>query len=197
MRRRRPDAPRRRAAVGLLLAGLVLPLLFRPRPAPLPERVVDAALSQVGRVGYFWGGKSLSTGPDPRWGMLTRVASDGSDTTGQLLPFGLDCSGLVSWAAATAAGDPSAGAAIGEGVRAQYASATPIPWEKARPGDLLFFPDLSHVGIVVGWSADGKLRVVHSSKTLGGVVLSEDASLIGFTAVGRPDIYKRFTGLSG
>lgn len=197
MRRRRADTVRRRAAVGLLLAGLVLPLLLRPRPAPLPERVVEAALSQVGRVGYFWGGKSLALGPDPRWGLLTRVTSGGSDTTGQLLPFGLDCSGLVTWAAATAAGNPRAGAVIGEGVRAQYAHSKPIPWEKARPGDLLFFPDLSHVGIVVGWGTGGKLQVVHSSKTLGGVVLSEDAALIGFTAVGRPGIYKRFTALSG
>lgn len=197
MRRRRADMTRRRVAVGLLLAGLFLPLLLRPRPAPLPERVAAAALSQVGRVSYFWGGKSQSMGPDPRWGLLARVTSEGSDTTGQLLPFGLDCSGLVSWAAATAAGDPRAGASVGEGVRAQFARSRPVPWETARPGDLLFFPDLSHVGIVAGWGDGGKLRVVHSSKTLGGVVLSEDAALIGFTSVGRPGIYKRFAASSG
>lgn len=159
--------------------------------------MAELALSQVGKVTYFWGGKSERMGPDPRWGMLTRVTSEGSDTTGTLLPYGLDCSGLISWAAVNAAGTTSAYDVIGEGVRAQYANCTTVPWKDARPGDLCFFPDLSHVGIVVGKHTDGTLRVVHSSKTYGGVVLSEDAALIGFTSVGRPNLYKRFTSISG
>lgn len=189
----RPRSQGRQAWPALLLlgAGLLLPFLLRPRPAPLPRRVAEAALTQVGRVGYFWGGKSLRTGPDPRWGMLTRVRSAGSDTTGALLPYGLDCSGLVSWAAANAAGDPSAGVKIGEGTKEQYANSALLRWEKARPGDLVFFPDLSHVGIVVGRGEGGTLRVVHSSRTLGGVVLSEDAAAIGFTQIARPKLYRQ------
>lgn len=189
----RPRPKERQAwpALLLLAAGLLLPFFLRPRPAPLPHRVAEAALSQVGRVGYFWGGKSLRAGPDPRWGMLTRVKSKGSDTTGTLLPYGLDCSGLVSWAAANAAGSPRAGVAIGEGTKAQYANAALLRWEKARPGDLAFFSDLSHVGIVVGWGDGGTLRVVHSSRTLGGVVLSEDAAAIGFTQIARPKLYRQ------
>jgi cell wall-associated NlpC family hydrolase len=178
-------------ALLLLTAGLVLPFLFRPRPAALPERVAQAALSQVGRVEYFWGGKSLHMGPDPRWGMLTRVTSAGSDTTGMLIPFGLDCSGLVSWAAANAAKSPGAGEAIGQGAKAQFAKASPVSWRKARPGDLAFFPDLSHVGIIIGWGVGGRLRVVHASKSLGGVVLSENAELIGFTQIARPKLYRQ------
>lgn len=189
-RRTRPPRPVWPALV-LLLAGLALPFFLRPQPAPLPERVAEAALSQVGRVGYFWGGKSLRRGPDPRWGMLSRVMSTGSDTTGKLLPYGLDCSGLVSWAAASAAGDSLAGVLIGEGTKQQYANAAPISWEKTRPGDLLFFPDLSHVGIVAGRGEGGRLRVVHSSRTLGGVVLSEDAAVIGFTLALRPNLYRQ------
>ena len=104
MRRRHPNRQRVWPAFLLLAAGLTLPFLLRPRPAPAPERVAQSALSQVGRVGYFWGGKSLRMGPDPRWGMLTRVTSAGSDTSGLLLPYGLDCSGLVSWAAANTSG---------------------------------------------------------------------------------------------
>lgn len=191
-RRPRPGGRRVRAALLLLALGMALPLLLRPRPTPLPARVAEAALSQVGKVGYFWGGKSVRLGPDPRWGMLKRVTSAGSGSTGTLRPYGLDCSGLVSWAAATAAGDSGAGSAIGEGTKTQYANATPIPWARAKPGDLVFFPDLSHVGIAVGWGEGGKLRVVHASSTLGGVVLSEDAALIGFTEVRRPGVYKSF-----
>ena len=154
--------------------------------------MAELALSQVGRVSYFWGGKSDRLGPDPRWGMLTRVTSAGSDTTGALIPYGLDCSGLVSWAAVNAAGTRRAYERIGEGVRAQRANCKAVSWPEARPGDLCFFPDLSHVGIVVGWGEGGGLRVVHSSKSRGGVVLSEDAARIGFTEIGRPRLYRSF-----
>lgn len=189
-------APRREldlrpVALLLLLAAILFPFLHRGAPKePLPEKMAELALSQVGKVTYFWGGKSERLGPDPRWGMLTRVTSEGSDTTGTLLPYGLDCSGLVSWAAVNATGMRAAYDTVGEGVRSQYANCAVIPWGDALPGDLCFFPDLSHVGIVVGKTTEGTLRVVHSSKTYGGVVLSEDAALIGFTSVGRPNLYR-------
>ncbi len=197
---RRHGRPHIRLSIILLLMGLTLPFLLHPSAIPVPQRLAEAARSQVGKVSYFWGGKSHRRGPDPRWGMLSRVTSPGSDTTGALLPYGLDCSGLVSWAAVSATGRQSAYDAVGEGVRAQYANCTPVAWDKARPGDLAFFPDLSHVGIVVGRGKDGTVLVVHSSKTYGGVVLSEDAALIGFTSIGRPKfyrVYKGFTSLSG
>lgn len=199
-RRRSPrrELDLRPVALLLLLAAIIFPFLHRDAPKnPLPDKMVELALSQVGKVPYFWGGKSERMGPDPRWGMLTRVTSEGSDTTGTLLPYGLDCSGLISWAAVNAAETVKAYDMMGEGVRAQYANCSAVPWEDARPGDLTFFPDLSHVGVVVGKNADGTLRVVHSSKTYGGVVLSEDAALIGFTSVGRPNLYNRFKSLSG
>ncbi|MGM9614936.1 MAG: hypothetical protein ACI3W7_05380, partial [Oscillospiraceae bacterium] len=48
-----------------------------------PERrlVVQYALSLCGKVTYFWGGKSLVLGPDPRWGQSTQVWAAGSPTT--------------------------------------------------------------------------------------------------------------------
>ena len=44
--------------------------------------VVTYALALVDKVDYFWGGKSLVLGWDDRWGELTEVTAEGSDSTG-------------------------------------------------------------------------------------------------------------------
>ena len=59
--------------------------------------VAQCAVSLVGKVHYFWGGKSSAMGEDPRWGELTEVTSAGSESTGTEKPYGLDCSGFVAW----------------------------------------------------------------------------------------------------
>ena len=58
------------------------------------EKVVEHACSLVGKVTYFWGGKSSAIGWDSNWGKMKRVAAEGSSSTGTIRPFGLDCSGL-------------------------------------------------------------------------------------------------------
>ncbi len=156
---------------------------------PARRSLVEAACSLVGRVDYFWGGKSEALGWDSRWGLTALVTAEGGQDTGKRLPFGLDCSGYVSWAAVNAVGDPAAGAAIGSGARGQWRRCRPVDAAEARPGDLAFFPDLSHVGIVAGREADGTLLVLHCSRTLGGVVLSPDGVSLGFTRFGAPDFY--------
>ena len=88
-----------------------------------------------------------------------------------------------------AAGTAEAYGAVGDGVRVQRAHCRPVPPEEVRPGDLAFFPDLSHVGIVAGREADGRLLVLHCSHSLGGVVLSPEAGAVGFTLFGAPDYY--------
>lgn len=191
----------------LLLSGLLLPFLpwkgtppeeRVPAPSlslpaelsPLRRAMVENSAALTGKVGYFWGGKSICLGWDDRWGVPAVVTADGSDSTGTLVPFGLDCSGLVTWAAVNAAGDPAALSAIGNGVRDQYSRCAPVAWEEARPGDLAFFPNLSHVGIVAGFSDAGALEVIHCSRTLGGVVRSPDGADIGFALIGRPAFYQ-------
>ena len=64
-----------------------------------PERraVVETACSLVGKVNYFWGGKSLVFGWDERWGTIQKVTAAGSSTTGTYRPYGMDCSGFVDW----------------------------------------------------------------------------------------------------
>ena len=68
-------------------------------PADLSEerkQVVLTAYQLLGKVNYFWGGKSLVIGWDSRWGTPMEVTAAGSSTTGTVRPFGLDCSGCAT-----------------------------------------------------------------------------------------------------
>ena len=57
---------------------------------PARKAVVETAVQLVGRVSYFWGGKSLTLGWDDRWGTPMEVTAAGSGSTGTVRPFGLD-----------------------------------------------------------------------------------------------------------
>ena len=152
-----------------------------------PERkaVVETAVQLVGRVSYFWGGKSLTLGWDDRWGVPAEVTAAGSGSTGTIRPFGLDCSGFVDWTFYNAT-NGSYYPGRGGGAATQHSYCTNISWSDAQPGDLVFYPDDSHVGIVGGRDADGNLLIVHCSGGANGVVITGSA---GFTAVARPDCF--------
>ena len=152
-----------------------------------PERkaVVETAVQLVGRVSYFWGGKSLTLGWDDRWGVPTEVTAAGSGSTGTVRPFGLDCSGFVDWTFYNAT-NGSYYPGRGGGAATQHSYCTNIAWSDAQPGDLVFYPDDSHVGIVGGKNADGNLLIVHCSGGANGVVITGSA---GFTTVARPDCF--------
>ena len=51
----------------------------------------------------------------------------------------------------------------GGGATAQRSYCTPVSQADAQPGDLAFYPDDSHVGIVVGRREDGNLLICHCS----------------------------------
>ena len=74
------------------------------------------------------------------------------------------------------------------GATTQYVYYTLIFQAEAQPGDLAFYPDDSHVGIVVGRREDGKLLICHCSSGQNNVVVTEFAAS-GFTDLGRPDIF--------
>ena len=152
-----------------------------------PERkaVVETAVQLVGRVSYFWGGKSLALGWDDRWGTPMEVTAAGSGSTGTVRPFGLDCSGFVDWSFYNAT-NGSYYPGRGGGAATQHSYCTNISWSDAQPGDLVFYPDDSHVGIVGGKDADGNLLIVHCSGGANGVVITGSA---GFTSVARPDCF--------
>lgn len=150
---------------------------------PARKAVMETAVQLVGRVSYFWGGKSLTLGWDDRWGVPTEVTAAGSGSTGTVRPFGLDCSGFVDWTFYNAT-DGSYYPGRGGGAATQHSYCTNISWSEAQPGDLVFYPDDSHVGIVGGKDADGNLLIVHCSGGANGVVITGSA---GFTAVARPN----------
>ena len=147
--------------------------------------VVTYALALVGKVDYFWGGKSLVLGWDDRWGELTEVTAEGSDTTGTEQPYGLDCSGFVDWAFYNASGGEYV-IGQGGGAAAQHANCVDIEWDEVQPGDLLLYPEDGHVGIAAGRDWLGRLLVVHCASGTGGVAISHRT---GFETAARPVYY--------
>ena len=149
------------------------------------EAVVRTACSLVGKVNYFWGGKSLVIGWDVRWGELRQVTAAGSSTTGSYRPYGMDCSGFVDWVFYNATGGQYV-IGHGGGATMQHNYCTDISWSAAQPGDLVFYPDNSHVGIVGGRNANGELLIIHCASGYNNVVVT---GLEGFTSIGRPQYY--------
>ena len=167
--------------------------LLRDLPEGLsPEReaVVRTACSLVGKVNYFWGGKSLVIGWDARWGELRQVTAAGSSTTGTYRPYGLDCSGFVDWVFYNQSGG-SYVIGHGGGATMQHSYCTDISWADAQPGDLVFYPDNSHVGIVGGRDANGELLIIHCASGANNVVVTGKS---GFASIGRPKYYSEQIG---
>ena len=157
-------------------------------PANLSEnrkQVVLTAYQLLGKVHYFWGGKSLIIGWDSRWGMPMKVTVEGSSTTGTVRPFGLDCSGMVDWVFYNQSGGQYV-IGHGGGATAQHSYCAPIAWSDAKPGDLVFYPGDSHVGIVCGFDSSGNIMVIHCASSENNVVVT---GKIGFTSIGRPEYF--------
>lgn len=153
-----------------------------------PERraVVETALTLYGKVGYFWGGKSLVLGWDSRWGQLTKVWAEGSSTTGTYRPYGLDCSGFVDWVFYNVSGGEYV-IGHGGGAMMQHTYCNAITWDEAMPGDLVFYPEDEHVGIVGGWDENGALLIIHCASSQNNVVIT---GRYGFISAARPKFYE-------
>ena len=171
--------------IGSLLANLgisdekVIEVLRRLPDDLSPERraVVETACKLVGKVNYFWGGKSSAIGWDPRWGTLMKVTAPGNDTSGTYRPFGLDCSGFLDWVLKNV-GLPS------DGHWYVNRNLTAVSTANAKPGDFALYPDASHIGVVVGRNEAGKLLVCHCASGQNNIVITE-FSASGFTVVGK------------
>lgn len=135
------------------------------------KKLVETALSLVGKVSYFWGGKSPA-GWNNEWGKPKKVTGSGSVTSGTIRPYGLDCSGFTDWVYKTALGQ-----SIGTGSANQWSKSREISASELLPGDLGFKakpsdPGTNHVLMYVGLTTDGKRQWVHCSSSAGGVVLN-------------------------
>lgn len=160
------------------------------------RKLVGAAVSLVGKVHYFWGGKSLSVGEDPEWGQLRPVISVGHDTSGTQQPYGLDCSGYVNWCCIQLCRDfgltpEQMIELIGDGTWNQWNNSEEIDKKDLRIGDLAFinsYPtrDGNHVGICVGFARNGEPLIAHCSYTMNNVVVSTCGS--GFMYFRRPKL---------
>ena len=157
-------------------------------PADLSEerkQIVLTAYQLLGKVHYYWGGKSLVIGWDSRWGMPMEVTAEGSPTIGTVRPFGLDCSGMVDWVFYNQSGGQYV-ISHGGGAAAQHGYCTDIPWSEAQPGDLAFYPGDTHVGIVCGFDSSGNILIIHCSSGYNNVVVTRTN---GFTTIGRPKYF--------
>mgnify|MGYP004511263899 CR=1 FL=1 len=154
------------------------------------RQVVLTAYQLLGKVHYFWGGKSLIIGWDSRWGMPMKVTAEGSSTTGTVRPFGLDCSGMVDWVFYNQSGGQYV-IGHGGGATAQHSYCTPIAWSDAQPGDLVFYPNDTHVGIVCGFDSSGNIMVIHCASSANNVVVTGKS---GFASIGSPKYYSEQIG---
>ncbi len=157
------------------------------------KQTVEKALSIAGKVHYFWGGKSSAIGWDNRWGTPTKVTSEGSTSTGTVRPFGLDCSGYVTWVFINIGLDVSTiEKTIGHGTTNQWELSTTIIENQVKVGDLAFLaiPNTrkdNHVGIVVGFNEDGQVLVAHCNASANNVSIDR-AKNVGLRCFGRPAI---------
>lgn len=135
--------------------------------------LVKEATSIVGKVPYFWGGKSKTTGWNNDWNKPKKVTVPGSSSTGKVIPFGLDCSGFVDWAYRTA----GVGDVFSQGSTAgQWKNSHTISESELLPGDVGFKQDPSnpggnHIVIYIGTDEKGERLFVHSSYSKNGIAI--------------------------
>ena len=137
------------------------------------KELMRCALSLVGRVPYFWGGKS-PPGWNSEWNTPKLVTAAGSSSTGTIRPYGLDCSGFTEWVYQTALG-----VTLYDGTWNQWDATHAITKEELLPGDLGFMAvpgtvPVNHVLLYAGEDADGNMLWVHCASGTGVVLNSPD-----------------------
>ncbi|WP_416386002.1 NlpC/P60 family protein [Blautia glucerasea] len=130
---------------------------------------------------------------DPEWGAVEQVTAEGSQSTGSLRAYGLDCSGFVTWAVINGYQDQAMIAAVGSGTSDQWERANVVSEADAQPGDLVFQrgPEAgssNHVGIICGKTDAGDWIVVHCSSGKNGVTVGEAYSA-SFRYIRQPSFY--------
>lgn len=156
------------------------------------KELMRAALSLVGRVPYFWGGKS-APGWNEAWNTPRLVTAAGSSSSGTIRPYGLDCSGFTDWVYKTALG-----VSLLNGSWSQWDTTYAITEAELLPGDIGFMAapgtvPVNHVLLYAGRSADGKQLWVHCSSSAGGVALNSPTYVTQFRRRKDIDLETDFT----
>ena len=116
---------------------------------------VRYALTSVGKIPYYWGGKPSAPGYTGNgFGSLTVPAEDGR------LLKGLDCSGWINWVywsvTGKGLGAQSTGTLLGCG--------SPVARDELLPGDICIrFNPMAHVVIFLGWTAEGNMLCIQET----------------------------------
>ena len=155
---------------GSLGSGLAVPLtdaeliafLNKQNCNATRKHIVATGLSLVGKVPYFWGGKS-PPGWNDEWNTPKLVTAAGSSTSGTIRPYGLDCSGFSDWVYKTAVGVSLYGTTWN-----QWGNSYEISASELLPGDLGFLMNddgqgWNHVLVFAGYGDNGERMWVHSS----------------------------------
>lgn len=116
---------------------------------------VRYALTSVGKIPYYWGGKPSAPGYTGNgFGSLTVPDEDGR------LLKGLDCSGWINWVywsvTGKGLGAQSTGTLLGCG--------SPVARDELLPGDIcIWFNPMAHVVIFLGWTAEGNMLCIQET----------------------------------
>ena len=130
------------------------------------KAVIQFALSSVGKIPYYWGGKASAASYEKNG--FGRVIE--ADYKGRVLR-GLDCSGWVQWVYWSAIGNRLNGASstatlIGEGQK--------IRRSELQPGDIIVRVGAdSHVVMFLQWAGNGNMIVIHENSGANNVSVSE------------------------
>lgn len=119
------------------------------------RKIIHFALSSVGKVPYYWGGKASHAGYEGNnFGMLISA-----DDKGRMLR-GLDCSGWISWVYWSATGTQLSGSSTSSLILC----GEKISRSQLKPGDIIVRTGTNaHVVMFLSWSANGQMNVIHES----------------------------------
>ncbi|PXX52971.1 NlpC/P60 family protein [Hungatella effluvii] len=119
------------------------------------RRLIRYALSSVGKVPYYWGGKPSA--PDYDGNHFGSLAT--ADEKGRTMK-GLDCSGWISWVYWSALGKRLPA----ESTDGLAGCGTAVAREDLKPGDIIVrLGDEGHVVMFLAWESEDRMKVVHES----------------------------------
>lgn len=119
------------------------------------RQILYCALTSVGKIPYYWGGKPSARGYEGN-GFGTVVSPD---VDGRFFK-GLDCSGWISWVYWTATGNRLAG----ESTSRLISCGTGITKEELQPGDICIRQgEMAHVVFFLGWTQDGQMLCIQET----------------------------------